>query len=118
MLEKTLELTLLYDFYGKLLTERQRQFHELYYQFDLSLGEIAENAGVTRQAVYDILQRAEDQLRRYEDVLGLASKYKQRQEAVEKGLALAAQLGEKLEDSTTKRALVKRLRKLLRNELS
>lgn len=75
MLERFARVNLLYDFYGPLLTERQRRFMELYYQQDLSLGEIAMECGVTRQAVYDTLRRAEAALEGYEEKLGLVQRF-------------------------------------------
>jgi len=68
-------MALLYDFYGQLLTARQRQLFELYYDHDLSLGEIAEEFKVSRQAVHDLLKRAEKILEEYEAKLGLVTKY-------------------------------------------
>ena len=56
------EITILYDFYGDVLTEKQRDFLNYYYNDDLSLSEIAENEGITRQGVRDAIKRAEAQL--------------------------------------------------------
>lgn len=75
MLEKLARINLLYDFYGQLLTDRQKSFIELYYGQDLSLGEIAEDFNVTRQAVHDTLKRAEQLLSEYEEKLGLVAKF-------------------------------------------
>lgn len=75
MLEKVARMNLLYDFYGQLLTDRQKSLMEHYYGQNLSLGEIAEECGVTRQAVYDNLKRAEQLLSQYEEKLGLVAKY-------------------------------------------
>ena len=58
---KNLEISLLFDFYGDMLTEKQRDVVELYYNDDLSLSEIAENEGITRQGVRDSIKRAEAQ---------------------------------------------------------
>ncbi len=69
MLEKTVEISVLYDFYNQLLTEKQRDIVDLYYNQDLSLGEIADEFGVSRQAVYDILKRTERLLYQYEKKL-------------------------------------------------
>lgn len=65
-----LEMTLLFDFYGELLTERQRSCLDLRYNQDLTLGEIAEELGVSRQGVYDNLNRAESLLRNMEEKTG------------------------------------------------
>ena len=69
MLKKTVEISVLYDFYNQLLTEKQRNIVDLYYNQDLSLGEIADEFGVSRQAVYDILKRTERLLYKYEKKL-------------------------------------------------
>ncbi len=65
-----LEMTLLYDFYGELLTERQRMCFDLYHDQDLSLAEIAQELNVSRQGVYDNLSRAEAALRNMEEKTG------------------------------------------------
>lgn len=65
-MEDALELTLLFDYYGELLTERQRMCFDLRYNQDLSLGEIAQELQVSRQGVYDNLSRAEALLRNME----------------------------------------------------
>ncbi|NLK07617.1 MAG: YlxM family DNA-binding protein [Firmicutes bacterium] len=75
MIDKTVRLGLLLDFYGPLLTEKQRQYFKLYHQEDMSLGEIADEYGVTRQAVYDLLQRSQKSLLDLEGKLGLAKRY-------------------------------------------
>ena len=61
MKNQTYRMTMLFDFYGELLTDRQKEFFDLYYNEDLSLAEIAENAGISRQGVRDVIVRAEDQ---------------------------------------------------------
>lgn len=65
-------MALLYDYYGPLLTEKQRRVVEMHYQDDMSLAEIAELERTSRQAVHDILRRAEETLSGYESKLGLA----------------------------------------------
>ena len=72
---KPLEMSLLFDFYGETLTEKQRELFDLYYNEDLSLAEIAEHAGITRQGVRDSIKRAEAQLFDMESKLGLAAKF-------------------------------------------
>lgn len=74
MLEKVDWMNILFDFYGVLLTERQKDYMDLYYCHNLSLGEIAVEFKVTRQAVYDTLKRAEQVLSQYEEKLELVAK--------------------------------------------
>ena len=73
---KNLEISLLLDFYGDMLTEKQRDVVELYYNEDLSLAEIATHSGITRQGVRDSIKRAESQLLDYEDRLRLAGRFR------------------------------------------
>lgn len=80
MIEKMIRIGRLYDIYGALLTEHQRKCLELHYLQDLSLGEIAADFGVSRQAVNDILRRAEESLEQYEDKLKLMAQDKSRTE--------------------------------------
>lgn len=74
-MEKLVEIGILFDFYGKLLSERQYLAVELYYLQDLSLGEIGEELGISRQGVYDALKRSENRLYEYENTLGLVKKF-------------------------------------------
>lgn len=87
-----LEMTLLFDFYGDLLTERQRSCLDMRYNQDLSLGEIAQELGVSRQGVYDNLNRAEILLRNMEEKTGCVSRALQSRRAVERIRKAAAQL--------------------------
>ncbi len=73
-MEKKVEISMLCEMYGKLLTEKQYIFIEDYYNNDLSLSEIAENENITRQAVRDIIKKAENKLMEMEDKLGLMKK--------------------------------------------
>ena len=77
MKNQTYRMTMLYDFYGELLTERQREFFDLYYNDDLSLSEIAENAGISRQGVRDVIVRAEGIMQEVEDKPGLIKRFEQ-----------------------------------------
>ena len=79
---KNMEMALLFDFYGDMLTEKQRDMVGLYYDDDLSLSEIAENEGITRQGVRDSIKRAETQLLEMEERLGLAKRFREMQEGV------------------------------------
>lgn len=73
-MEKNIKVSLLLDIYGKLLTDKQYQMLDDYYNNDLSLAEVAENAGITRQAVRDNLLKGEKNLNEYEQKLGLLKK--------------------------------------------
>ena len=75
MEDKAFRMTMLFDFYGDLLTDRQREFFDLYHNEDLSLAEIAENAGITRQGVRDVLVRAEATLNEFEEKTGLIQRF-------------------------------------------
>jgi predicted DNA-binding protein YlxM (UPF0122 family) len=85
-LEKTTEMNHLYDFYAPLLTEKQRSLWELYFFDDWSLAEIAEHQGVSRQAVFESLKRAQRALLAFEDKLALWKKHQQRLKWVEEFL--------------------------------
>lgn len=73
---KNFETAVLLDFYGDLLTEKQAQALELYYNEDLSLAEIAEPLGISRQGVRDSIKRGEKQLYDLEETLGLSKRFK------------------------------------------
>lgn len=72
---KDLKVSLLMDFYGNLLPEKQLDMMEQYYGEDLSLSEIAENSGITRQGVHDNIKRAATELKTYEEKLGLFARF-------------------------------------------
>lgn len=88
------ELTLLFDYYGDLLTQRQRECFELRYGQDLSLGEIGQELGVSRQGVHDNLNRAEDILLKMERKTGCVSRDMQCRKAARHIASLAADLAE------------------------
>lgn len=74
-MSKNLDITLLLDFYGDMLTDKQRSFISYYYNDDLSLSEIAADEGITRQGVRDAIKRAETQLITMEERLGLVARF-------------------------------------------
>jgi uncharacterized protein len=80
MLDKTMRINYLYDFYQSLLTPKQQSYMSLYYLDDYSLGEIAEEFSISRQAVYDNIKRTEAMLEEYEEKLLLLKKFQQRNE--------------------------------------
>ena len=75
MKNQTYRMTMLFDFYGELLTDRQKEFFDLYYNEDLSLAEIAENAGISRQGVRDVIVRAEAAMQEIEDKTGIIKRF-------------------------------------------
>ncbi len=79
---KNYEMAILIDFYGDMLTEKQRSFLEYYYNDDLSLSEIAENEGITRQGVRDAIKRAEGQMLEMEERLGMAKRFAEMSEGL------------------------------------
>jgi predicted DNA-binding protein YlxM (UPF0122 family) len=104
MLEQTTEMNLLYDFYGTLLTKKQQFILECYYLDDWSLSEIAEHQGISRQAVFEGIKRAERHLIELENKLGMVAKHRQRERIAKeirsklmKHPTLEAEIGELLE---------------------
>ena len=87
-----LEMALLFDYYGGMLTEKQRDCFDMRYNQDMSLGEIAETLGVSRQAVNDNLSRTEALLRRMEENIGCVKRYMESREALRVILEAAAVL--------------------------
>lgn len=81
---KNLTMTVLLDFYGELLTEKQRQALVSYYDEDCSLSEIAENMDISRQGVRDFIKRGETQLAEFEEKLGMAARFAKISRAVDK----------------------------------
>lgn len=82
MFDKITKTSLLHDFYGQLLTDRQQQVMKLYHEENLSLSEIAREFGISRQGVHDTLKSAEKTLTGYETKLGLVEKFKKTEGAV------------------------------------
>jgi len=82
-LEKTTRMNFLFDFYQSLLTDKQRSYMHLYYLDDHSLGEIADEYEISRQAVYDNIRRTDAMLEEYEDKLRLLEKFQQRKVVME-----------------------------------
>lgn len=78
--EQRMRLVRLYDIYGGLLTERQQKYMEMHFCNDLSLSEIADEYGVSRQAIYDLLRRTEQILEKYESKLRLLQRDKENNE--------------------------------------
>ncbi|WP_378955448.1 YlxM family DNA-binding protein [Pelosinus sp. sgz500959] len=83
MLEKVLRIVILFDFYGSLLTEKQQFALEMHCLKDFSLAEIADELGVSRQAVHDLLKRAEQILMDYEEKLKFVERYQREQQTLQ-----------------------------------
>ena len=93
-MDNTIMRTMLFDFYGDLLTEKQREYYDLHFNSDLSLQEIAEQSGVSRQAVWDIIRRAEQSMGEIEEKTGLVAWAVRRRKAVEELESLISALPE------------------------
>lgn len=90
-MEKFVEQTLLYDFYGELLTERQQQVYESVVLEDYSLSEVAEELGISRQGVHDMIKRCNKTLEEYEEKLHLVERFLNIRSQVKEIRRLAAQ---------------------------
>jgi len=90
--DNTLHMTILFDFYGELLTDKQKEYFDLYHNEDLSLSEIAEKAKITRNGVYDIIKRAEKILTEFELKTGLAKKWLDTRQDIEEAIKLTKEI--------------------------
>ncbi|MCD8341590.1 MAG: DNA-binding protein [Clostridiales bacterium] len=93
-MDQSFQKTMLFDFYGDLLTERQKEFYDLYYNEDLSLAEIAENANITRQGVRDVIVRADAILTEMEEKTGIIARFLEVQHGLQEVSALAGQIAD------------------------
>ena len=91
MFEKDWNISYLLDFYGEILPEKKRGVMELYYNEDLSLAEIAEQIGISRQGVRDIIKKTEEELLFWEEKLGLARRASEQRGRAERILSLLPQ---------------------------
>ena len=93
MFTKDLNIGFLLDFYGDVLTERRRDALDFYYNNDMSLSEIAEEMGISRQGVRDLIKKAEEELFFYEEKLGLAKRFEEIAQSVVTNTSIVAILG-------------------------
>ena len=98
--DRTLLMTMLFDFFGDLLTEKQREYFDLYHNEDLSLSEIAEKAGISRQGVYDIITRAEKSLVEIEEKTLIVNRWNETLTELERAESLARQLQSLCDEKT------------------
>jgi len=110
MVDTPLDRVLLLDFYGELLTERQKLCCDLHWNEDYSLAEIAELGGMSRQAVWDNLHRAEDKLRGFEEKTGIVRRYLDRREQIGQ---VRQRLEQMLPENEESRRLLARLDELI-----
>ena len=82
MKKDTVYLTMLLDYYGDLLTDKQREYFDLHYNQDYTLSEIGEMNGISRQGVWEIVRRAEAAMRAIDEKTGLVSRRRERSEAM------------------------------------
>ena len=111
-MEKILRQTLLYDFYGELLTGHQRKIYEDAVFGDLSLSEIAEMQGISRQGVHDLIKRCDRALEEYEEKLHLMRRFSEARQQVEAIRALAGESGEARGSQSELRARMERIETL------
>ena len=88
-------MALLFDYYGELLTEKQKTYFDLYYNQDFSLAEIAEEEGISRQGVHDTLMRTELALRKFEEKTGIVARAMERRNALQTIAKAARQMSDK-----------------------
>lgn len=112
--EEIVEQSLLYDFYGELLTEHQRKIYEAAFFENYSLSEIASDAGISRQGVHDLLRRCDKQLRAYESTLHLVERFTKIKDGIESIVTLVEE-AESISDE--KRKEVKEIANTLMEEL-
>ena len=98
MFTKDLNIGFLLDFYGDVLSERKRTVLDYYYNLDLSLAEVAQEIGISRQGVRELVKKAEEELLFYEEKLGLAKRFRTTQKNAEELLELLrdAEVGEEV----------------------
>lgn len=92
MKNQAYRMAMLYDFYGDMLTDRQKEFYDLYYNEDLSLAEIAENYGISRQGVRDVIVRAEATLTELEDKTGIIKRFHAMQDQLAQADQIAGEI--------------------------
>ena len=102
-MDKHIEISVLWEIYGKLLTEKQYEVLNDYYNNDLSLSEIAENNNISRQGVRDLIKKGESKLFEYEEKLGIMKKTQENEQTIQ---LILAQLS-KIQDNSSDRKIEK-----------
>lgn len=109
-----MEISLLYDFYGSFLTDKQREAIEYYYNLNYSLSEIGEKMGITRQGVRDQLIRAKELLHSFDEKLGLVDKYQRQQTLLQDSVKGLDEVLSRMDDENAKGSLVQVRKQLTR----
>ncbi|MFA5527968.1 MAG: putative DNA-binding protein [Peptostreptococcales bacterium] len=117
MFNKVIEMSMLYDFYGQLLTDKQRDVMQLHYEDDYSLSEIGEILAISRQAVHDAIKKAEKSLKDYEEKLKLLQKFNETIIRYNRIQELADQAIQGLEKENIKDMGIKNILIEIKNEL-
>ena len=112
MFEKSLEIGYLLDFYGEMLNERRRTVLDMYYNEDMSLSEIAEALGITRQGSRDLIKKAGDELLLFEEKLGMAKKFRLLCECTDKAESI---IKNKHDDSASLLEVLSEIRSIIEN---
>ena len=102
MFEKNLQIGYLLDFYGDVLPERRRDIMDMYYNDDMSLSEIADSLGITRQAVRETIKKTETELFFYEEKLQLLSRFREAQTHARQALSMCEAMGDAIPEALTK----------------
>ena len=106
-LDNLVEISMLMDFYGALLSERQQQIVTLYHEENCSLQEISEELGVSRQGVHEALKKAEKSLQGFEEKLGLVARFRSQEQVLQNALASVDELLGQCEDPGVRQGLLR-----------
>ena len=104
-MEKKVEVSMLCQIYGKLLTDKQYEFIDDYYNNDLSLSEIAENNNITRQAVRDVIKKGENKLFEFEEKLGIMKKMQKQEKQIQEIIDELNKISDNLSDKKIEKIL-------------
>ena len=104
-MDKKIEISMLWQIYGALLTEKQKEYIDYYYNEDLSLAEIAQNDGITRQGVRDIIKKGEKKLFEYEEKLAFMKRMLNQEKRIEKVLVELTKIQKTSSDEQVEKVL-------------
>lgn len=116
-MDKKVYLSMLLDYYGKLLTEKQRIIINLWLNEDLTLGEISQELGISRQGVHDFVKKAEEQLNYFEERLGLVKNFIIKKEKTLELQKIAQHISEKYKNDSDIYRLLTLIQEWLRDDI-